>query len=106
MCLSTSQIETISTGATWTKRQRSLLPYHPAPIKPTRFGFPFMMSRASAPNADKASVAPVVCRNRRRLMLKAETDAELFAFAFIGAQYGSTSRQNAIPEERGKKDTR
>src|SRR3954463_8383654 len=34
---STSQSETTSTGATWIKRNRSALPYHPHPIRPTRF---------------------------------------------------------------------
>ena len=37
--LSTSHSETTSTGATWIRRNRSLLPYQPQPMRPTRLGF-------------------------------------------------------------------
>ena len=39
ICLSTSHIETTSTGDTWIRRNRSHLPYQPGPMMPTRFGF-------------------------------------------------------------------
>src|SRR6266702_2197085 len=57
MFLSGSQIETTSTGATWMSRQRSLFPYQPAPIRPTRLGLPLIMSRASAPSVGSAASA-------------------------------------------------
>src|ERR1035441_4352108 len=73
MCWSTSQIETTSPGATWRSRHKSLLPYQPAPISPTRLGLPLTRSSASAPsagNAAKAASAEPDLRKRRRLMLK------------------------------------
>ncbi len=37
MFLSTSHNDTTSTGATWIRRNRSILPYQPQPMRPTRF---------------------------------------------------------------------
>src|SRR5687767_6537862 len=86
MFLSGSQMETISTGATWTSRHRSLLPYHPAPINPTRRGLPLTRSSASAPNernAARAASADVDWRKRRRLMWKPAPDVEWKAVLFM-----------------------
>src|SRR5437899_778048 len=96
MCLSTSQMETISTGATWTRRQRSLLPYQPAPIRPTRLGFPLTMSRASAPSAEMATEAEAVWRKRRRLMLKGAAAGGALRSGFMGKDCAE-ARENAIP---------
>src|SRR5688500_15268535 len=75
MFLSGSQMETISTGATCTKRHKSLFPYQPAPINPTRLVLPFTISSASAPNDGRAASAvaeAAVFRKLRRLILKAQ----------------------------------
>src|SRR5882762_5119005 len=98
MCLSTSQMETISIGATWTNRQRSLLPYQPAPISPTRFGFPLTMSRAPAPSAESATEAEAVWRKRRRLMLKGGVVWRDLRSGFMGEDCAG-ARENAIPTE-------
>ena len=54
MCLSGSQSETTSTGATWMRRHRSLLPYQPAPIKPDAKG-PRLRSGEGAPRREAGS---------------------------------------------------
>src|ERR1044071_5695800 len=65
MRLSTSHSDTTSTGAIWMRRMRSILPYQPQPMRPTRL-------RASASSAayagrrDHTSAAAPVRRNRRR----------------------------------------
>src|SRR6266513_341689 len=71
------------------RRQRSLLPYQPQPIRPTRLGLPLTMSSPSAPSADRATEADTVWRNRRRLMLKFAADVELKAVDFM---WGSMNR--------------
>src|SRR6266571_303693 len=71
------------------RRQRSLLPYQPAPISPTRLGLPLTTSSASAPSADTATEADAVWRNRRRVMLKLVPDVELKAADFM---FGSMNR--------------
>jgi hypothetical protein len=48
MVLSTSHIDTISTGATCTNRNRSALPYQPQPIKPTRRGLSWAKAKLAA----------------------------------------------------------
>src|SRR2546427_9179567 len=71
------------------RRQRSLLPYQPAPISPTRLGLPLPMSSASAPSADTATETDAVWRNRRRVMLKLAPDVELKTVDFM---WGSMNR--------------
>ena len=70
--LSTSHSDTISTGATWTSRNRSDLPYHPLPISPTRSGFWSAAPNTYPPspcNADSATPAAAPAfRNSRRFM--------------------------------------
>lgn len=62
--LSTSHIAITSTSRTWISRKRSLFPYQPAPINPTRCtrdacweASPFLRK------ADKVNAAPVPCMN-------------------------------------------
>src|SRR5438876_6543313 len=104
ICLSTSQMETISTGATWTSRHRSLLPYQPAPIRPTRFGFPLMIARASAPSAERATEAEAVWRKRRRLMLKEAAVCRAVREAFMRedcADGGENAIARSVPANHG-----
>src|SRR5687767_11551803 len=87
MFLSGSQIETISTGATWTRRQRSLFPYHPAPMRPTRLGLPLTRSAASRPQSGRAAMAAtaaVLLRKARRFMLKEESNVTGETSEFMG----------------------
>ena len=44
--LSTSHNATTSTGATWIRRNKSILPYQPLPISATRLTGPFAISAA------------------------------------------------------------
>src|SRR5260221_202727 len=102
MVLSGSQIETTSTGATWMSRHKSLFPYHPAPIKPTRLGFPFTTSSASAPqvgSAASAVAAVAVFKKSRRLIEKGWIGFEFVSSGFMGAV--CRSRAEAInPNQR------
>src|SRR3954467_4443898 len=65
MRLSTSHSETTSTGATWIIRRRSVLPYHPVPISPTRLRVSANCP-AYAGTCDSASAtAPCLMKSRR-----------------------------------------
>src|SRR5271156_6777577 len=67
ICESTSHKETISTGDTCTRRNRSDFPYHPQPIKPTRRRLSRSYSCAGA-TAAAANPRAVVYRNSRRFI--------------------------------------
>src|SRR3954454_14734955 len=70
--LSTSHKETTSTGATWRSRSRSILPYQPEPISPTRFIAGAANAAAGAGSPALASTSPLEAapawRNSRRFM--------------------------------------
>src|SRR5271157_3327510 len=66
--LSTSHSDTISTGATWTSRKISDLPYQPQPMSPTRLGGESAASALYRPAADSASPATLLCMNSRRFI--------------------------------------
>src|SRR5262245_17520301 len=70
---STSHRETTSTGATWRSRSRSILPYQPEPISPTRFvpGAVNASAAAGSPIRDmtKPLEAAPAWRNSRRFMI-------------------------------------
>src|SRR5688572_29682538 len=69
-CSSTSQSATTSTGATWIRRNKSLLPYHPVPINATLLGDCCeKKSRALVLNAASANADDVLIINRRRCIL-------------------------------------
>src|SRR5688500_6520880 len=79
MFLSGSAMATISTGATCTRRHKSLFPYQPAPIRATRLVLPLGMSNASAPKDGRAASAvaeAAVLRKLRRLILNAQPALE------------------------------
>src|ERR1022692_3853737 len=100
MCLSTSQIETTSTGATWRSRHKSLLPYQPAPISPTRLGLPLTRSSASAPsegNAARAASAEPDWRKRRRLMLKFALEVGAAVIDFMRAVITARGNERNLP---------
>ena len=68
MFASTSQSETTFTGATCNNLNKSLLPYHPVPIKPT-FHILGGVSKPipDIPKADKVNVAAAPFNNWRRV---------------------------------------
>src|SRR5262245_16559318 len=69
MCSSGSQRETISMGSTWTSLHRSLLPYHPAPMRPTRLVFSAAKVVGKYVAAERpTNAADPLFRNCRRFM--------------------------------------
>src|SRR5690606_18502153 len=71
MFLSGSHKAITSTAATWISRNRSLLPYQPVPISPTRYVFSdWKSSKPLAPKEVRASNAVEPFKKWRRLMLE------------------------------------
>jgi hypothetical protein len=73
---STSQSATTFTGETWSSLSKSHFPYHPQPIRPTRFSAAISAAMAPGPLIHEAKAPALVAMNRR-----------LPSFKFMGLPY-------------------
>src|SRR4051794_30199706 len=88
MWLSTSQSPTTSTGATCIKCNRSVFPYQPQPIRPTRSGFSLTAAKArDCKVANAVAPATLVFKNSRRNMTGALERVGVFVHFYVSRDY-------------------